>query len=122
VAPFRSALDRTYLGFGLGLLRFEGSDAALPATIILAWALASAWFVVARARGRGMFWVAAFDLLIALNSAAGTLIGQSDNSIQFGDALTINGVWAVVIMLALFAGAPLASSGWALRRVRGDGV
>jgi hypothetical protein len=117
VAPLRSFFDPKYLGFGLGLLRFEGRDATLPATIILIWALASAWFVVARARGRGMFSVAAFDLLFAMNSVAATLARPSDHSIQFGDALTISGVWAVVIMLVLFAGAPLVSSAWALRRV-----
>lgn len=122
VAPIRSFVDADYAGFGLGLIRFEGHAATLPATLILGWALASAWYVVARARGRGMLWVATFDLLFALNSAAATLIHQSDHRIQFGDALTIDGLWAVAIMLGLFAGAPLVSSVWALRRVQTSGA
>src|SRR6266545_6050660 len=59
VAPIRSLVDPDYLGLSLGVLRFEGRDAALPATVILVWALASAWLTVARGRGRPMLWVAA---------------------------------------------------------------
>ena len=116
VAPARSLLDPHYLGFGLGLLRFEGRAATLPASVILACALAAAWIVVSQAPRRGLLLVAAFDLLFALNSAVATLSPGRDHRIQFGDALTIDGLWAVATMLFLFAGAPLMSSGWAWRR------
>ena len=118
VAPIRSFFDPDYLGFGFGLLRFEGQAATLPSLVILTWALASAWLIVGRGRGRGMWCVAAFDLFVALNSAATTLLTRSDNHIQFGNALTIGGIWAALIMLALFTVAPLMSSAWALRRVQ----
>lgn len=118
VAPIRSFFDPDYLGFAFGLLRFEGRAATLPSLAILTWALASAWLIVSRGRGRGMWCVAAFDLFVALNSAATTLMARSDNQIQFGNALTIGGIWAVLIMLALFTVAPLVSSVWALRRVQ----
>ena len=117
VAPFRSFFDANYLGFGFGLLRFEGRAATLPSLLVLAWALASAWLIVGRGIGRAMWWVAGFDLFVALNSAAGTLLVHSDNQIQFGNALTIGGIWAVLIMLAFLTVAPLVSSAWAIRRV-----
>jgi hypothetical protein len=115
VAPVRSLFDPDYIGFGLGLLRFDGRAAALPALVILGGALASAWIVVSRVPGRGLLLVAAFDLMFALNSAAATLSPGSDHRIQFGDGLTIDGLWAVSIMLCLFAAAPLLSSAWAWR-------
>lgn len=118
VAPIRSFFDPNYLGFGLGLLRFDGRAATLPSLIVLTWAVASAWLIVGRGRGRAMWWVAGFDLLVAVNSAATTVLARSDNHIQFGNALTIGGLWALVIMLALFTVAPLLSSAWAVRRVQ----
>jgi hypothetical protein len=117
VAPMRSFFDPDYLGLSLGVLRFEGRAATLPAAVILVWALASAWLTVAWGRGRPMLWVAAFDLLFAMNQTA-AILRNSDTSIQFGNALTITGVSAVLIMLMLFALGPLVSSGWALRRVQ----
>jgi hypothetical protein len=118
VAPVRSFFDPNYLGFGFGLLRFDGQAATLPSLVILTWAVASAWLIVAQGRGRSMWCVAAFDLFVALNSAATTLVARSDNQIQFGNALTIGGIWAALIMLALFTFAPLVSSAWAMRRVQ----
>ena len=115
VAPARSFFDPHYHGFGLGLLRFEGQAATLPASIILGWALASAWIAVSRAPGRWLLVVAVFDLLFALNSAGAMLTPGSDHRIQLGDALTIGGLWGATIMLLLLAAAPLLSSGWAWR-------
>jgi hypothetical protein len=37
-APFRSWFDPSYLGLGLGFLRFEGRKATLPCAVMLAWA------------------------------------------------------------------------------------
>ena len=115
VAPIRSLFDPNYLGFALGVLRFEGRAATLPSAIVLVSALASAWLVVSRASGgRGLLLVALFDFLFAVNAAAGTIV-RGDYRIQFGDALTIDGLVGLSIMLLLFAGAPLLSAGWAWR-------
>lgn len=51
-APIRSLLDPEYIGYQIGFVRFEGAWATLPATLILAWALWSAWLAVGRGRGR----------------------------------------------------------------------
>jgi hypothetical protein len=114
VAPVRSFFDPEYLGFALGLLRFEGRAATLPSAVVLIGALASAWLVVSRSSGRSLLLVALFDLLFAVNAAAGTIM-RGDYRIQFGNALTIDGIVGLAVMLLLFAGAPLLSAGWAWR-------
>jgi hypothetical protein len=114
VAPIRSFFDPEYLGFALGLLRFEGRGATLPAAVVLICALASALLIVSRSSGRGLLLVALFDLFFAVNSAAGTIM-RGDYRIQFGNALTIDGIVGASVMLLLFAGAPLLSAGWAWR-------
>src|SRR5688500_15396702 len=43
VAPIRSLLDPDYIGYGLGVIHFEKRAVALPAALILGWALAAAW-------------------------------------------------------------------------------
>jgi len=37
-APFRALIDGMYMGWQIGLLRFEGRAAILPSAIVLAWA------------------------------------------------------------------------------------
>ncbi len=116
VAPIRSFIDPAYPGLGLGLLRFEGRDATLPATVLLVWALACAYLAAVKGTGRAMWWVAAFDLLMAANLAAGILAPGGSSDIQFGEHLTISGPTAIAIMLVLFVAGPLASGVWAGRR------
>lgn len=116
VAPIRSLIDPGYPGLGFGMLRFEGTAASLPSTIVLVWALACAYLAVVKGTGRAMAWVAAFDLLMAANLAAGILAPGSSNDIQFGEHLTISGPAAIAIMLLLFVTAPVASGVWAGRR------
>ena len=116
VAPIRSLIDPDYPGLAFGMLRFEGAVGSLPATIVLVWALACAYLAVARGSGRAMAWVAAFDLLMAANLAAGILAPGGSSDIQFGEHLTISGPTAIAIMLLLFVTFPLASGVWAGRR------
>src|SRR5262245_32339024 len=79
VAPFRSLLDPGYVGYSLGFLRFEGRTAVLPAAIILAWALSSAWSVVSNPGRRSLFsiligdlfWLANFSGAFALDFVRG---------------------------------------------------
>lgn len=116
VAPIRSLIDPAYPGLGFGVLRFEGTAAAVPATIVLVWALACAYLAVAKSAGRAMWWVAAFDLLMAANLATGILAPGSSHDIQFGEHLTISGPTAIAIMLLLFVAGPAASGLWSARR------
>ncbi len=116
VAPIRSLIDPAYPGLGFGVLRFEGRGATLPATLVLVWALACAYLAVTRGAGRSLWWVAAFDLLMAANLAAGVLAPGSSNDIQFGEHLTISGHLGVAIMLLLFVAGPALSGWWAARK------
>jgi hypothetical protein len=116
VAPWRSFFDPRYPGFAVGLLRFEGRFATLPASVLFAWALTSALVCASRSRGRSLWIVATGDGAFALNMLAATLFGGGGNDIQFGQYLTIRGLAAAALMAVLFAGGPLASSVWAIRR------
>lgn len=116
VAPIRSLLDAAYPGLAFGVLRFEGRSAAVPAAIVLVWALASAYLAVGKGTGRAMWWVATFDLLMAANLAAGILGSGSDNTIQFGEHLVISSTAGLAIMLLLFVLGPIASGIWSVRR------
>lgn len=94
VAPIRALLDPGYIGYSLGLLRFEGRTAVLPAAIILAWALATAWSVISK-RGRvpllsvllgDLFWVANYGIAFAMDFSR----GEFDKiKIQGGELFTI---------------------------------
>jgi hypothetical protein len=123
VAPIRSLLDPHYVGYQLGLVRFEGRAAFVPATLFLAWALASAWIAVTRRFGRPMYVVAAGDALFALNFGAefvrdGLRDGFRDSTFQAGEHFTIAGPIVAIAVLAVFA-LPLVASGiWAVRRGR----
>jgi hypothetical protein len=114
VAPIRSLFDPGYVGFALGVLRFEGRAATLPSALVLAGSLVSASLLTSRTSGRQLLFVAIFDFLFAIDTAAGTVM-HGDYRIQFGDALTIDGLIGLGVMLLLFAGAPLVSAGWTWR-------
>ncbi|MCI0350474.1 MAG: hypothetical protein L0Z53_13695 [Acidobacteriales bacterium] len=123
VAPIRSLLDPRYVGYSLGLLRFEGRTAVLPAAIILAWALATAWSVVAK-RGRGplvsvlvgdLFWVANFGIAFAMDFARGEF---DEIKIQGGEFFTISGTAAFLLLFVIFVVPFGASAFWAFRQLR----
>ena len=120
VAPIRSLIDPGYIGYSLGLIRFEGQTAVLPAALFLGWALSSAWSAVAGKRGWWLKSLAIGDLLFAANLGAtfarnywrGELGGKV---IQFGEHLTLSGpLWAGVLVL-LFVVPFAYSARWALR-------
>lgn len=123
VAPIRSLIDPAYIGYQLGLIRFEGRATALPATIFLVWALSSAWSAVAGKRGRWLKAIAVGDILFACNLGVemvraywrGELGGAV---IEFGEHLTLSGpLWAGVLMLVFVV--PFAYSAfWALRQAK----
>jgi len=95
-------------------VRLEGRSAVLPATIILVWALASAWNVVAKPSRRlllsiligDLFWVANFGIAFAMDFAR----GEFDKiKTQGGEFFTISGAGAFLLLLALFI-LPFAAS------------
>lgn len=124
VAPFRSFLEPEYRGLGLGFLRFEGMAATLPATLIFAWAVASAWLAVSKGRGRWMTLILAGDIFMALNFGASTLLeGSSDNwRIDFGEGKSLTGLPSAVILLLVFTLPFAVSAFWAARRSRSSGT
>jgi hypothetical protein len=124
-APFRSLLDPDYMGYQIGLFRFEGLWATLPATAFLAWALSSAWVAVARGRGRWMKLIAVGDILFALNLVGDFLLdlvrgNLAAAKIQGGEFFTIQGPVVALIPLLVFAVPFVASALWAIRRTESN--
>jgi hypothetical protein len=122
VAPFRSLLDPNYSGLSLGLLRFEGQGAALPAALILGWAMAAAWLAVARTKGRWMGLIAAGDSFFALSIAGALLLSDSNSwKFQLGEHLAISGVAGLFVLLGLLTGPLVACAMWAIRQTYSAG-
>lgn len=126
-APFRSLFDPNYIGYQLGLMRFEGLWAVLPATLFLVWALSCAWIAVAHGRGRWMKLIAVGDFLFALNLGGGFLLDLvrgdlATSKIQGGEFFTLTGAVAGLIPLLLFALPFAASAVWATRRAHSGGT
>lgn len=126
-APIRSFFDPNYVGYQIGIIRFEGQWATLPATLFLAWALSSAWIAIGRGRGPWMKLIAVGDLLFALNLGGGFLIDLlrgdlTSSKIQGGEFFTLQGTVAALIPLLLFALPFLASAIWAMRRSQSGGT
>jgi hypothetical protein len=126
-APIRSFFDPNYIGYQLGLIRFEGRWAVLPATLFLAWALTSAWIAVAHGRGRWMKLVAVGDLLFALNLGGDFMLDLvrgdlAGSKIQGGEFFTLKGTVAALIPLLLFALPFVASAVWAILRAHPGGT
>jgi hypothetical protein len=123
VAPFRSFLDSDYSGLGLGFLRFEGTAATLPATLIFCWAVAAALIAIAKGRGRWMLLLVIGDMFLALNFGGSTLLeGNTDNwRIDLGEGRSITGLAGASILLVLFTMPFVASAIWAARQSRSNG-
>jgi hypothetical protein len=121
VAPFRSLIDPEYIGYQLGLIRFEGRATALPAAIFLIWALSSAWSAVAGKRGRWLRAMAMGDILFTCN--LGLEIGRAywrgelgGAVIEFGEHLTLSGPFWVGVLMLIFVVPFAYSAYWALRQ------
>jgi hypothetical protein len=126
-APIRSFLDPSYLGFGVGLVRFEGRWATLPSTVFLSWALAAAWIAVSLGKGQWMKLITVGDILFALNLGGGFLLDYmrgdlGSSKIQGGEFFTLQGTVAALIPLLLFALPFVASALWATRRIQSGGT
>lgn len=123
VAPFRSLLDPDYIGYGLGVLQFEGRAVSLPAALVLGWALASAWVAVGYGRGRWMRLVMIGDLFFAAGLGVSLIFGDSrDWKFQLGEYFTADGLAGLLMLLCLFTLPFVASAVWAARRTRAGGT
>lgn len=123
VAPIRATLDPNYTTFALGFIQVKGQAAALPAALILCWALSAAWIAVGKGKGRWMKAIAAGDAFFALNMGGALLLDNArDWTFQLGEYLTISGVAGLVILLFFFTGPFVASAIWAFRRTGSGGT
>lgn len=117
VAPLRSTLDPNYTNFGVGLIQFQGKAAALPAALLLVWALSAAFIAVSKKQRNWMLTIAAGDILLALNMGASLVLDETrDWTFQLGEYLTISGVAGLSILLFFFTGPFVASAIWAIAR------
>lgn len=120
VAPIRALLDPHYMGYSLGFIDFEGRAVALPAALILAWALTSAWLAVGKGRGQWMVLVAVGDILFALSLGASILLGgRKQWTFQLGEHFAATGVAGLIVLLSLFTLPFIISALWAVKRASG---
>jgi hypothetical protein len=123
VAPIRSLLDPDYIGYGLGVIHFEKRAVALPAALILGWALAAAWIAVGKGRGRWMRLVMVGDLFFALSMGVSILLDDSRHwKFQLGEHFTATGVAGLLILLCFFTLPFIASAIWAASRTQAGGT
>ena len=122
VAPIRSLIDPNYIGFGVGVIQFAGSSAALPAALILSWALFAAWSAVGKGSGRLMTLIAVGDILLSLSLGASILQDTAGWKLQFGEHLTIDGYAGAAVLLLLFTLPLVLSALWAVKRARFRGT
>jgi len=103
VAPIRSLLDPDYPGYGLGVIHLEKRAVALPAAIILGWALTAAWVAVGKGRGRWMRLIMIGDFFLALSLAISIVLDDSQNwKFQLGENFTAEGLTGLIILLGFF--------------------
>lgn len=123
VAPIRSLLDPDYVGYGLGVIHFEKRAVALPAALILGWALAAAWVAIGQGRGRWMRIVMVGDLFLAMSMGISILLDRSQNwKFQLGEHFTATGVAGLLMLLCFFTLPFIASAIWAARRTQAGGT
>lgn len=123
VAPIRSLLDPDYIGYGLGEIHLEKRAVVIPAALILAWALSSAWIAVGKGRGRWMRVILVGDLFFALSMAVSILLDDSqDWTFQLGEHFKVTGVVGLVILLGFFTLPFVVSAVWAATRTRKGGT
>lgn len=123
VAPIRSLLDPDYAGYAVGVIHFEKRAVALPAALILAWALATAWIAVGKGRGQWMRLVMVGDLFFALSLGISIILDGPQNwTFQLGENFTATGVAGLSILLCFFTLPFIVSAIWAASRTRTGGT
>jgi hypothetical protein len=123
VAPIRALLDPNYAGYAVGTIQFEGRAVAIPAALILGWALAAAWVSVGKGSGRWMTLVAVGDILFALSIGMSILLGgPREWKFQLGKYFSVAGVRGLFILLCLFTLPFVISARWAVKRASSGGT
>lgn len=123
VAAIRAILDSHYVNFGLGFIQVKGQAAALPAALILCWALTAAWIAVSKGKGRWMTAIAVGDTFLALDMGGSLLLSHAgDWTFQLGEYVTITGVAGLLVLIFFFTGPLVASAIWAIRRTGSGGT
>ncbi len=123
VAPIRSLLDPNYIGYGVGVIQLEKRAVALPAVLILGWALTAAWVAVGKGRGRWMRLVLVGDLFFALSMGLSIVLDRSENwKFQLGEHFTATGVAGLLILLCFVTAPFIASAIWAAGRTQAGGT
>lgn len=120
LGPWRALFNDRNFHYQVGYVEGTGLGAFVPALLLLAWAVASAWLAVAGTRGRSMLVGAIGDALMVLNIGVGLLANRTELAtarIQAGEYFTITGTELVAAILIAFATPLVASSVWAFRRV-----
>jgi hypothetical protein len=123
VAPIRSLLDPDYIGYGLGVIQFEKRAVALPAALILVWALAAAWIAVGKGTGHWMRLIMVGDLFLALSMGVAILLDDSQSwKFQLGEHFAVTGVAGLLVLLGFFTLPFIASAVWAASRAKAGGT
>jgi hypothetical protein len=124
-APVRGYVDPDYVGYGWGFLHaFRGLDVTLTAGAVFLTSLIAAALASRDRRGWTMWFVAAASAASGANIAAPMFAsaiggGFEEMRIQLGEYLTIPGVIAGPLILALLVGPFLFGMIWSLGRTRG---
>lgn len=120
-APVRGYVDPDYVGYGFGLLAADrGLAVTVTAGAVWLTAVLGAFLSLSVNRiamALAALTSAAFTVVIGLPLAQGALADPAANTIQFGEYLTIPGVVATVLMIALLALPFAFGVVWAGRRV-----
>ena len=123
VAALGLLLDPDCVGYGLGVIHFEKRAVALPAALVLGWALAAVWIAIGKGRGRWMRLVMVGDLFFALSMGVSILLDNSPNwKFQLGEHFTATGVAGLLILLGFFTLPFIASAIWAAIRTQAGGT
>ena len=122
VAPIRSLLDPDYIGYAIGVVHLQKRAVALPAALVLAWALTAAWITVGKGKGTWMKVVMVGDLFFALSLIITILLDGSGNwKFQLGEHFTADGIFGLLILLGPITLPFIASGIWAAYRTRVNG-
>jgi hypothetical protein len=105
--PFRAYLDPHYPGYHMGFLHGPGGwETSLLATTVFVGAALSAFVAVRNRQGFAMWFVAATSGFLVMNLGGAWVetvsTNISDNTMQFGEYLTIPALIATPIMFVLF--------------------
>jgi hypothetical protein len=122
-APVRGLVDPHYAGYQFGYLHAaHGWSVTVVAGSVFLAAAAAAFIAIRNRPGPAMWFVAATSAFFTLNLGGSwlqqTLTHVSDNTMQFGEYLTIPALIATPIMFVLFVCPFLIGVGWAPRRAR----